>query len=76
MTGGRPDGEFPMDKPVHELTDSHLDCVCGGVGGYIETVAFSVIANLSPSPDMAMIMAETKAISNTKNQLRNILSSR
>jgi hypothetical protein len=71
MTGGRADGEFPMDKAVHELTDSQLDNVCGGFGGNIERMGFSVIANLSPSPDMDMIMAETKAAINAKNLLRD-----
>jgi hypothetical protein len=62
-----------MNKPVHELTDSHLDCICGGVGGSIEPVGFSIIATLSPSPDLRTIMDGVLLITHSKDALRNIL---
>jgi hypothetical protein len=67
-----------MEKPVHKLTDTQLDCVSGGGGGDIEALGFVVLMNASRSSqdDLATLMAETKAINNTKNMLRTQLSRR
>jgi hypothetical protein len=63
-----------MNKPVQELTDSQLDSVSGGGGSGVDPLALIAVANSTESgPDMALIMAETKAMTNAKSQLRTIL---